>query len=66
MEESNGTRTMPADLSNALSLIRSEFPNVSVADFKALTETDRIQLASAIAFSRGLTADQLLFKPVAY
>jgi hypothetical protein len=51
---------------SALGFIRSEFPGASVSEFKALTEIDRIQLASAIAILRGLTAAQLAFIPVSY
>jgi hypothetical protein len=66
MENSNSTLSAPGALASAVSLIRSEFPGVSLADFKALTDTDRIQLASAIAINRGLTAEQLSFTPVRY
>lgn len=65
MQESSSTATS-ATVLNTLNLIRSEFPGVPLADLKALTETDRIELASAIARNRGLTHDQLSFTPVAY
>jgi hypothetical protein len=51
---------------SAVALIRAEFPGVTVADIKRLSETDRLELASGIATSRGLTPEQLAFTPVEY
>jgi hypothetical protein len=51
---------------SAVALIRSEFPNVSITEIKALTDLDRAHLASAIARKRGLEREQLAFIPVEY
>ena len=48
------------------SLIPEEFPNLGVLKAKALTETDRHQLASAIARQRGLLPEQIDFVIVPY
>jgi hypothetical protein len=63
----NGTKK-----ANALTLIKDFFKgeNQSVAQFaveyKALTEKDKLELASAIAREKGLTEDDLTFSPVNY
>ena len=48
------------------SLIREEFPDVGIAEAKALTETDRRQLASAIARQKKLLSERVEFVIVPY
>jgi hypothetical protein len=65
MIENNSLSTVKGSMS-AIALIRAEFPDVTLAGIKKLTETDRHQLASSIALNRGLEAEQLAFIPVVY
>ena len=51
---------------SATKLIRDEIPGVTIQEFKALPEADRLQLGSAIARNKGLTQDQLQFGLVNY
>jgi len=49
-----------------IDLIRGFFGQLSVNELKALTQLDRMQLASAIARSEGLTSDHCDFEMVEY
>lgn len=51
---------------SAVDLLREEFPDAGLTGIKALTSTDRIELASGIARNRMLPPEQLGFVPVAY
>lgn len=49
-----------------IKLIKSEFPDAQIAEFKGLTEKDKLELASAIARNRGLKQDECDFEFVEY